>query len=71
MSDIDSDDLNQNRGGDRLEDMADDEEEMTKRYTVDLPKSLHEWLEEYALYNADSMKEVLVEALQENRRRHD
>ena len=38
MSDIDSDDLNQSRGGDRLEDTADDEEEMTKRYTVDLPK---------------------------------
>jgi hypothetical protein len=71
MSDISSDDLNQNRGG-RLEDMADDQEdEPTKRYTVDLPKSLHEWLEEYAFYNADSMKEVLIEALEEYRRRHD
>ncbi len=70
MTDIDSDDVNQNRGS-RLEDMMSEDDEPTKRYTVDLPQSLHEWLEEYAFYNADSMKEVLVDALQEYRRRHD
>lgn len=70
MTDIDSDDVNQNRGS-RLEDMMENEDEPTKRYTVDLPKSLHDWLNDYAHFNADSMKEVLVEALQEYRQRHD
>lgn len=74
MSDgLSPDDLNQNRG-DTLEDLTggeEEQEEATKRYTLDLPKSLHKWLKQQAIIEEErSMKEITIEALEQYREEH-
>lgn len=80
---MDNDDLNQNRDVENLGDLTDDsqsaedsqeagrgnaqEEEATKRYTLDLPKSLHKWLKKQAVIEERSMKVMTIEALRQYR----
>ncbi|MCS4139581.1 hypothetical protein GGQ13_003036 [Salinibacter ruber] len=66
---MDSDDLNQNRNKETLSDLTEgsgEENEPTKRYTLDLPQSLHKWLKKQAVIEEErSMKEITIEALRE------
>ena len=66
---MDSDDLNQNRDLESLSDLSGNDEpddEPTKRYTLDLPQSLHKWLKKQAVIEEErSMKEITIEALRE------
>ncbi len=66
---MDSDDLNQNRDPESLSDLSGSDEpddEPTKRYTLDLPQSLHKWLKKQAVIEEErSMKEITIEALRE------
>jgi hypothetical protein len=68
---MDSDDLNQNRDPESLCDLSASDEpddEPTKRYTLDLPQSLHKWLKKQAVIEEErSMKEITIEALREYR----
>lgn len=72
--DMNSDDLNQSRG-ETLSDLAEDDEEEgepTKRYTLDLPQSLHKWLKQQAIIEEErSMKEITIEALRKYKREHE
>jgi hypothetical protein len=66
---MDSDDLDKNRNPESLSDLSDgsgQEEEPTKRFTLDLPQSLHKWLKKQAIIEEErSMKEITIEALRE------
>ncbi|MCS4054069.1 hypothetical protein [Salinibacter ruber] len=79
---MDNDDLNRNRNAENLSDLTGGEEEPqqgeggddepTKRYTLDLPQSLHKWLKKQAIVEEErSMKEITIDALQEYRRKHE
>lgn len=72
---MDSDDLNQNRNAETLSDLSggkEEEEEATKRYTLDLPKSLHKWLKQQAIIEEErSMKEITIDALLEYKEKHE
>ncbi len=69
-----TEDLSQSRG-DTLSDLSGDdesEEEPTKRYTLDLPKSLHKRLKQHALIEEErSMKDVTTEAIEDYLRKHE
>jgi predicted GNAT superfamily acetyltransferase len=76
MSELSADDANRNRGkaSKSLEEevLQSDEEEATKRYTLDLPRSLHKQLKKQAVIEEErSMKEITIEALQDYLRRHE
>mgnify|MGYP006289645333 CR=1 FL=1 len=77
---MDSDDLNQNRNPETLSDLTGGDEpseqqegyegEPTKRYTLDLPKSLHKWLKQRAVVEEERpMREIIIEALQAYKRK--
>ena len=76
---MDSDDLNQNRNPEKLGELTGDSEpteetekrdEPTKRYTLDMPKSLHKWLKKRALIDEERpMREVTIEALRAYKRK--
>jgi predicted GNAT superfamily acetyltransferase len=76
MSELSPDDANRNRSkaSKSLEEevLQSDEEEATKRYTLDLPRSLHKQLKKQAVIEEErSMKEITIEALQDYLRRHE
>ena len=76
MSELSPDDANRNRGksSKSLEDevLRSEGEEATKRYTLDLPQSLHKRLKKQAVIEEErSMKEITIEALEDYLRRHE
>jgi predicted GNAT superfamily acetyltransferase len=76
MSELSPDDANRNRGkaSKSLEDEVRRSEgkEPTKRYTLDLPQSLHKRLKKQAVIEEErSMKEITIEALEDYLRRHE